>query len=50
MTGHQVLIGQIEAIGQGLNIQAASVVVIAEPQLKPSTEDQPIWRAYRMGR
>lgn len=47
--GHQVLIGQIEAIGQGLNIQAASVVVIAEPQLKPSTEDQAIRRAYRMG-
>jgi len=47
--GHQVLIGQIEAIGQGVNIQAASVVVIAEPQLKPSTEDQAIRRAYRMG-
>ncbi|BFU43900.1 DEAD/DEAH box helicase [Krasilnikovia sp. MM14-A1004] len=47
--GHQVLIGQIDAIGHGLNIQAASVVVIAEPQLKPSTEDQAIRRAYRMG-
>lgn len=47
--GHQVLIGQIDAIGKGLNIQAASVVVIAEPQLKPSTEDQAIRRAYRMG-
>ncbi|MFF5085036.1 DEAD/DEAH box helicase [Actinoplanes sp. NPDC000266] len=47
--GHHVLIGQIEAIGQGLNIQAASVVVLAEPQLKPSTEEQAIRRAYRMG-
>lgn len=47
--GHHVLIGQIEAIGQGVNIQAASVVVIAEPQLKPSTEEQAIRRAYRMG-
>ncbi|MFG2045250.1 DEAD/DEAH box helicase [Dactylosporangium sp. NPDC048998] len=47
--GHAVLIGQIEAAGVGLNLQAASVVVITEPQLKPSTEDQAIMRSYRMG-
>ncbi|MEV6931752.1 C-terminal helicase domain-containing protein [Dactylosporangium sp. NPDC051485] len=47
--GHAVLIGQIEAAGLGLNLQAASVVVITEPQLKPSTEDQAIMRSYRMG-
>lgn len=47
--GHQVLIGQIEATGYGLNIQAANVVVIAEPQVKPSIEDQAMRRAYRMG-
>ncbi len=32
-----------------MNIQAASVVIIAEPQRKPSTEEQAIVRAYRMG-
>lgn len=44
-----VLLSQIEAGGVGLNVQAASVVVLAEPQWKPSTEDQAIARAYRMG-
>ena len=32
-----------------MNIQSASVVIICEPQLKPSTENQAISRAYRMG-
>jgi RecG-like helicase len=37
--GHgAVLVSQIVAGGVGLNIQAASVVVICEPQLKPTTE------------
>ncbi len=44
-----VLAAQIDAGGYGLNIQAASVVVICEPQYKPSTEMQAISRAYRMG-
>lgn len=44
-----VLVSQIIAGGQGLNIQAASVVVICEPQLKPTTEWQAIARAHRMG-
>ena len=44
-----VLISQIEAGGVGLNIQAASIVIICEPQWKPSTEEQAISRAYRMG-
>lgn len=44
-----VLIAQIIAGGVGLNIQAASVVVICEPQLKPTTEWQAIARAHRMG-
>ncbi|MGP9604625.1 MULTISPECIES: DEAD/DEAH box helicase [unclassified Brachybacterium] len=47
--GGGVLISQIQAGGEGLNIQAASVVVICEPQLKPSLEVQAIARAYRMG-
>ncbi|MDE7216065.1 MAG: DEAD/DEAH box helicase, partial [Clostridia bacterium] len=44
-----VLLAQIQSGGTGLNIQAASVVVICEPQFKPSTENQAISRAYRMG-
>ena len=44
-----VLPAQIQAGGTGLNIQTASVVVICEPQLKPSIENQAISRAYRMG-
>lgn len=44
-----VLLSQIQAGGTGLNIQAASVVIICEPQLKPSVENQAISRAYRMG-
>jgi hypothetical protein len=35
--------------GVGLNIQAASVVILCEPQFKPSTENQAIARARRMG-
>jgi len=44
-----VLVAQIQAGGVGLNIQAASVVVICEPQLKPTIEWQAIARAHRMG-
>lgn len=44
-----VLVAQIVAGGVGLNIQSASVVIICEPQLKPTTEAQAIARAYRMG-
>ncbi len=44
-----VLPAQIMSGGTGLNIQSASVVVICEPQYKPSTENQAISRAYRMG-
>lgn len=48
-SGPATLLSQIEAGGVGLNIQAASVVIIAEPQWKPSTEQQAIARAHRMG-
>ncbi|GAA1981103.1 DEAD/DEAH box helicase [Catenulispora subtropica] len=47
--GHAVLLSQIDAGGTGLNVQAASVVILCEPQFKPSTEDQAIARAHRMG-
>ena len=44
-----VLTAQIQSGGTGLNIQAASVVIICEPQFKPSVENQAVSRAYRMG-
>lgn len=47
--GFAVLLSQIQAGGTGLNIQAASVIVICEPQIKPSIENQAVARAYRMG-
>lgn len=44
-----VLVSQITAGGVGLNIQAGSVVILCEPQVKPSMESQAIARAHRMG-
>lgn len=44
-----VLVAQITAGGVGLNIQAGSVVILCEPQVKPSMEDQAVARAHRMG-
>lgn len=47
--GHAVLVSQIQAGGVGLNLQAASVVILTEPQWKPSVEKQAVGRAFRMG-
>jgi SNF2 family DNA or RNA helicase len=47
--GHAVLVSQIQAGGIGLNMQAASVVILCEPQVKPTLETQAIARAHRMG-
>lgn len=47
--GRNVLICQIQAGGTGLNIQAASIVIFCEPQIKPSLTTQAISRVYRMG-
>jgi superfamily II DNA or RNA helicase len=47
--GPAVLTAQINAGGVGFNIQAASVVIICEPQWNPAIEDQAIGRAHRMG-
>ncbi|WP_327133420.1 DEAD/DEAH box helicase [Streptomyces sp. NBC_01343] len=47
--GHAVLLAQIEAGGIGINLQAASVVILCEPQAKPTTEAQAVARAHRMG-
>ncbi|NKR58034.1 hypothetical protein GS485_24910 [Rhodococcus hoagii] len=41
-SGSAVLLAQIEAGGVGLNIQATSVVILAEPQWNPSTEAQAV--------
>ncbi|WP_326699626.1 DEAD/DEAH box helicase [Streptomyces sp. NBC_01754] len=49
VSGHAVLLAQIEAGGVGLNMQAASVVIICEPQIKPTVEQQAVARAHRMG-
>ena len=43
------LVAQIQSGGTGLNIQSASVVIMCEPQIKPSIENQAVSRAYRMG-
>ena len=47
--GHAVLLAQIQSGGTGLNLQAASVVVLCEPQVKPTLESQAIGRVQRMG-
>ncbi len=47
--GHAVLVSQIQAGGVGVNMQAASIAILCEPQLKPTTEDQAVARLHRMG-
>ncbi|MFD9001746.1 DEAD/DEAH box helicase [Streptomyces sp. NPDC059582] len=47
--GPAVLLAQIQAAGIGLNMQAASVVIVCEPQIKPTIEHQAVARAHRMG-
>ncbi|MGC9404727.1 DEAD/DEAH box helicase [Streptomyces sp. DZ1-3] len=49
VTGPAVLLAQIQAAGIGLNMQAASVVIVCEPQIKPTIEHQAVARAHRMG-
>lgn len=44
-----VLVCQITAASEGLNIQAANHIVLFEPQLNPAIEAQAIARAHRMG-
>jgi SNF2 family DNA or RNA helicase len=51
-SGHEgpaVLVSQIQSGGVGLNMQAASVAVLCEPQVKPTLEAQAIARLHRMG-
>jgi superfamily II DNA or RNA helicase len=44
-----VLVAQVGVGGTGLNLQAASVVVLCEPQLTPAAEAQAVARLHRMG-
>ncbi|MCR5734860.1 MAG: DEAD/DEAH box helicase [Lachnospiraceae bacterium] len=44
-----VLVCQVQSGGTGLNIQAASIVIFCEPQIKPSLTNLAISRVYRMG-
>ncbi|MEK8228849.1 C-terminal helicase domain-containing protein [Oerskovia sp. M15] len=45
----RALVSQIDVGGVGVNLQAASVVILCEPQVKPTTEAQSVARAHRMG-
>lgn len=47
--GFACLALQVDAGGQGLNLQFAHVAILMEPQFKPSTENQAIARLQRMG-
>jgi SNF2 family DNA or RNA helicase len=47
--GFALLASQVVAGGVGLNLQAANVVILMEPQVNPTTEWQAIARVYRMG-
>ncbi|WP_242614193.1 DEAD/DEAH box helicase [Actinomadura roseirufa] len=47
--GHGVLLARIGTGGSGLNLQAASVVVICEPQVTPALEAEAVAGAHRLG-
>ena len=49
VNGYAALVSQIQAGGVGMNMQAASVAILCEPQLKPTSEDQAVARLHRMG-
>lgn len=45
----RVLVGTITAMGEGLNLQAADVVVFANKEWVPAWNEQAVGRAYRRG-
>lgn len=47
--GHRVLLVSLQAGGVGLNLQAASVVILFDRWWNPAVEEQAIGRAYRSG-
>ncbi len=44
-----ILVAQVTVGGVGLNLQAASVAILCEPQLTPAAEAQAFARLHRMG-
>ena len=44
--GHAVLVSQIQAGGVGMNMQAGSVIVLCEPQVKPTLARRKRLHAY----
>jgi SWI/SNF-related matrix-associated actin-dependent regulator 1 of chromatin subfamily A len=48
-SAHKFLIGNIQAMGVGLNLTASSVVAFVEPSWVPGENDQGVSRAYRIG-
>lgn len=45
----QVLIGQIDATNEGLNLQAYKEIYMVSPQWNPAVQDQAIARSHRIG-
>jgi SNF2 family DNA or RNA helicase len=45
----EVLIGQIDATNEGLNLQAYKEIYIVSPQWNPAIQDQAIARSHRIG-
>lgn len=46
---HRVLVGTTRAMGEGLNLQAASIVIFLDQDWTPAAIDQAIGRAHRRG-
>lgn len=46
---YEVLIGQIDATNEGLNLQAYKEIYIVSPQWNPAVQDQAIARSHRIG-
>ena len=44
-----ILVSQVTTGGMGINLQFANIVILCEPQIKPSMESQAIARVHRMG-
>ena len=46
---YEVLIGQIDATNEGLNLQAYKEIYMVSPQWNPAVQDQAIARSHRIG-
>lgn len=45
----RVFLGQIQAVGTGVNLTAASSVIVVEPDWSPASNAQAVMRVHRMG-